>query len=199
MTRLAALLVALFTAASAAAQPVSSTVKFTWDANAPTEQVIGYLLTVDTQTVDVGPAVVATLTLPSGPHQATVQAYASNHIPSPPSMPLGFTVVAEPDPCAPPLGIHAPAIFLTSVTVTTGRPGSRSLLNFQLGGPDTVTLTAVQVDGLDQPPMAGSDLRAFGSMWFTQPATGSHTLGLRVLTSFGCALTRTLAAPLVVK
>lgn len=97
---------------------------------------------------------------------------------------------SQTDSCLPPLGTHAPAIFLTSITPTTGRPGSRSLLNFQLGGPDTVTLTAVQIDGLDQPPMAGTDLRAFGSMWFTHPSPGTHAIGLRIQTSFGCSLTR---------
>jgi hypothetical protein len=168
---------------------------FAWDANAPDPgHTLGYRLTVDTQTVDVGPAVTASLTLPAGPHQATVQAYWSDVQPpavGPPSAPpLTFTVAAGPDPCAPPLSAHAPAVFLTSVTPTTGRPGSRSLLNFQLGGPDTVTLTAVQVDGVDQTPMVGSDLRAFGSMWFTQPAAGTHTVGLRIVTSFGCGLTR---------
>jgi hypothetical protein len=175
-------------------QLLSSVVKFAWDANTPDPtHAIGYQLTVDNQVFDVGPAITAAVTLQSGPHQATVAAYFADvptPIPGPSSAPLTFTVAAGPDPCAPPLGAHAPAVFLTSITQTTGRPGSRSLLNYQLGGPDTVTVTAVQVDGVDQTPMFGGDLRAFGSMWFTQPASGTHTLGLRIQTSFGCGLTR---------
>lgn len=110
---------------------------------------------------------------------------------------LAFTAL-QTDPCLPPLGAHAPAIFPTSVTVTTGKPGSRSFLNYQLGGPDAVAEVAIQIDGADVVVGRGADLKAFSGLWFTQPSSGTHTVGVRVLTAFGCALVK-LAAPLTVK
>lgn len=112
---------------------------------------------------------------------------------------FAFTALGtQADPCATPLGAHAPAVFLTSVTVTTGRPGSRSFLSFQLAGPDPFVETAVQVDGVDATVSTATDARAYGSQWFTQPPTGTHRLGLRVRTAFGCTLVR-VGPTLVVK
>jgi hypothetical protein len=175
-----------------------SPVTFAWDANPVSDNVLGYRLVVDATISDVGNVLTTTQTLAAGPHVAALLAYNAIAV-STPSAALPFTVPGQTaDPCLPPLGAHAPAIFPTSATLTTGRPGSRSFLNYQLGGPDPVVEVAVQVDGADAAVGKGTDLKAFSGMWFTQPATGTHTLGVRVLTAFGCALVRQ-AAPLVVK
>jgi len=195
--KLVLMLAILLLATSASAQtPVTAT----WNAN-PEPDIAGYRLIIDSTIYEVGNVTTfVTPTLPAGPHQAALIAYNHDNVASVPSSPpVLFTVVGQTaDPCLPPLGAHAPAIFPTSATLTTGRPGSRSFLNYQLGGPDPVVEVAVQIDSTDAAVGKGSDLKAFSGMWFTQPATGTHTLGVRVLTAFGCALVRS-AAPLVVK
>jgi hypothetical protein len=189
-------------ASVASAQPiVANPVVFTWDANAASDQVVGYRVIVDNSITDVGNVTSFSGAFPAGTHTAAVLAYNATGVSKPSSPPLAFTVQAQAgDPaCLPPLGAHAPAIFPTSPTLTTGKPGSRSFLNYQLGGPDTVVEVAVQIDGVDAVVGKGTDLAAFSGMWFTQPAAGSHTLGVRVLTSFGCTLTKQTSSPLVVK
>lgn len=173
-----------------------------WDPNPASDNVTGYHLIVDNTIYDVG--WVTTYTIPviaPGVHVAAVTATNADGITSPPSTPpVTFTIGQPPDPCAPPLGSHAPAIFPTSPTFTGSKSvGSQAFLNYQLGGPDPVVEIAVQIDGEDVIAGKGADLGAFSGMWFTMPALGTHTLGLRVLTSFGCRLIRNTSAPLVVK
>jgi hypothetical protein len=190
-----ALLIAALLVAPVQAQKV---VSFVWDANPATDAVLGYRFVADNTISDVGNVTTFSGTFQPGDHVASVLAYNALGV-SPPSASVAFTIGAQNDPCAPPLGIHAPAIFPTSPTFTTGRPGSRSFLNYQLGGPDKVVEVAVQIDGADAVVGKGSDLAAFSGMWFVQPAVGSHSLGVRVLTDFDCALTRQTSRPLVVK
>lgn len=183
------------------------TVTATWDPN-PEANIGGYRLIIDSSITDVGNVTIfQTGIIPAGNHVAALLAYTTDQPPlvSPPSDPVHFTVAAVQDPCAPPLGAHAPAIFPTSPTITTGRPGSPSFMNYLLGGPDAVVEIAVQVDNADvvvapgpgEP--RGANLKAFSGMWFTTPPAGSHVVGIRVVTAFGCALTRTAAQPFVVK
>jgi hypothetical protein len=195
-----ALLIALAVLRLSSVVSAQGPVTAIWNANSEPD-IAGYRLIIDSSITDVGNVTTFTTpTLPAGPHVAALMAYNTAGQVSPPSSPpVNFTVVGQTaDPCLPPLGAHAPAIFPTSATLTTGRPGSRSFLNYQLGGPDAVVEVAVQIDGADAAVGKGTDLKAFSGMWFTQPATGTHALGVRVLTAFGCALTRQ-AAPLVVK
>lgn len=107
---------------------------------------------------------------------------------------------AQNDPaCLAPLGVHAPAVFPTTVTLTTGKTGSPAFQNFLVTAPDPVIEIALQIDGKDQLPTGtGTDLRAFSALRFTMPLPGTHTMGVRVVTAFGCTLTKT-AAPLIVK
>lgn len=202
MKRLLSLLVVLAWSASAFAQTAATNpVTFAWDANPVAEHVIGYRLVTDQTIHDVGSATTFTDTFQAGTHIAAVLAYTADGTASKTSAPVAFVIAPQTttDPaCLPPLGAHAPAIFPTSATVTTGKPGSRSFLNYQLGGPDAVTEVAIQLDGADVVVGRGADVKAFSGMWFTQPAVGSHTVAVRVLTAFGCALVRQ-AAPLVVK
>ncbi len=190
-----AILIAFLLVAPVSAQKV---VSFAWDANPATDAVQGYRFVVDSTISDVGNVTTFSGTFQPGDHVASVLAYNALGV-SPPSVPVSFTIAPQTDPCAPPLGAHAPAIFPTSPSLTTGRPGSRSFLNYQLGGPDKVVEVAVQIDGSDSVVGKGTDLAAFSGMWFTQPSVGSHTLGVRVLTDFGCSLIRKTSLPLVVK
>lgn len=162
-------------------------VTFAWNANPPEDAVLGYRLVIDQTISDVGDVLTYAAPVAPGTHQAALLAYSATAISAPSPV---ITFVAGQDPCGPPLGSHAPAVFLTSVTVTTGRPGSRSFLSFQLAGPDPFIETAVQVDGADASVATAVDARNYGSQWFTQPAVGTHTVGLRIKTSFGCELTR---------
>jgi hypothetical protein len=190
------LLIALLLVAPVEAQ---SAITATWTPNAETD-IAGYHLIIDSTVYAVGN--VTTYVVPSvaaGTHVAALTATNLAGLTSPPSVPVSFTIAAQSDPCLPPLGAHAPAIFPTSATLTTGKPGSRSFLNYQLGGPDKVVEVAVQIDGADAVIGKGTDLAAFSGMWFVQPAVGSHALGVRVLTDFGCALIRKTSLPLVVK
>jgi hypothetical protein len=195
-----ALLIVLLLVAPVEAQKV---VNFAWDANPATDAVQGYRFVVDSTISDVGNVTTFSGTFQPGDHIASVLAYNALGV-SPPSVPVSFTIAPQTDPCTPPLGAHAPAIFPTSPQFTGSKgPGSRAFLNYQLGGPDRVTEVAIQVDGADSSVGRATgptdDLKAFSGMWFTQPSVGSHTLGVRVLTSFGCSLVRQTSLPLVVK
>lgn len=189
------LLIALLLVAPVEAQ---SAITATWDANPASDSVQGYRLLIDSTIIDVGNVLSTTQQVAAGAHVAALLAYNSFGA-GPISASVPFTIGAQTDPCTPPLGTHAPAIFPTSPTFTTGRPGSRSFLNYQLGGPDKVVEVAVQIDGSDAAVGRGEDLKAFSGMWFVQPAMGSHVLGVRVLTDFGCTLIRKTSLPLVVK
>jgi hypothetical protein len=185
--------------------PVSaqSAVTFAWDANPASDNVQGYRLVLDSTISDVGNVTNVTQTVPAGAHVVALLAYNATGV-SAPSDTLPFTIAPQVDPCTPPLGAHAPAIFPTSPQFTGSKgPGSRAFLNYQLGGPDRVTEVAIQVDGADSSVGRATgptdDLKAFSGMWFTQPSVGSHTLGVRVLTAFGCSLVRQTSLPLVVK
>lgn len=113
---------------------------------------------------------------------------------------LGGFVQPVDNACVAPLGAHAPAVFITHVSPTTSNPGSRTRIDFQMASPDKVTNVAASIDGKDDPTSAvvGTDLANIGSVWFTQPASGTHTLGVHVTNSFGCELTRT-TDPIIVK
>lgn len=134
-----------------------------------------------------------------GPHRLELAALVAG-VESIERAAVAFTATAIADPCAVPFGAHAPAIFVTNLAPTTGRPGSRSAISFQLAAPDPVIELAVRIDDVEQLPIVRAgpgDLRSVGSLWFTQPAAGTHTIAVRVLTAFGCTLTRA-GAPLVV-
>lgn len=194
--------ISLLAAPAVAQQVVPNPVTLAWDQN-PEPDVIGYRVVVDQTIHDVGGARTFTSTYPAGTHVAAVLAYNAT-LPSPLSTPIAFVIAGQaPDPCSPPLGAHAPAIFPTSPTLTTGKQGSRSFLNYQLGGPDRVVEVAIQIDGVDTTVGRATgptdDLKDFSGRWFVMPAVGSHTLGVRVLTAFGCALVRNTSTPLTVK
>jgi len=189
-------------ASSAAAQgPVTAT----WNTN-PETDIAGYRIVVDSTIYDVGNVTTFTTpTLPAGPHTAVVMAYNHNNEVSPTSTPpVPFTVPGQAtDPCTDPVSGHMPAVFPTSVTVTTGKPGSPSSLNYKLASPDPIVEVAVVVDGQDAVVRRvndpSEDLTPFTGLWFTQPGTGTHTVAIRIKTSFGCAVTKATFSPLVVK
>lgn len=134
-----------------------------------------------------------------GAHQLAISALVGNVESA--KLKIPFTTVApQNDPgCIAPFGIHAPAVFPTSLQTTTGKTGSPAFQNFLVTAPDPVVEIALVIDGKDQLPIgAGTDLRAFTGLKFAMPLPGTHTMGVRVLTAFGCNLLKQ-AAPLVVK
>lgn len=164
-----------------------------WDAY-PSPDAVTLRLYLDGEPYSTLPGAATTeaVKLPTiGAHELAISAVAlTDGRESVPKTIFAFATVQAVDPCAPPLGAHAPAVFPTSPTVTTGKPGSRSFMNYQLGGPDAVTEVGLLVDGVEVATGTGTDLKAFSGIWFTQPAAGSHMTSVRVKTAFGCVLVR---------
>lgn len=128
--------------------------------------------------------------------KATTPVNSTN--PTPPTSP-NPSVITDNE-CAVPLGAHAVAVFPSSrVQSAAGQPGSLTLQNFSVGGPDPVVEINILIDDVEQPnPLTGPNLSRIGSMYFIQPAVGSHTVKVRVKNLHGCQLIRS-ALPLVVK
>ncbi len=164
----------------------------------PTATFTVYVDDAKLTTAPAGATSVPITLLSPGAHLLSVTATNTQGIEGAPGT-LAVSSVAGSDPaCVAPLGAHAPAIFVTGLGPTTGRAGSKSFLSFQLAAPDPIVELAIVIDSLDSLPIArGTDLRPVGSLWFTQPIAGTHTLGVRVVTAFGCVLARQ-AVPLVV-
>jgi hypothetical protein len=147
----------------------------------------------------VGPHIIGISALDSSTNlestKTTVPVNSTN--PTPPNPPL--PPVITDNECAAPLGAHAVAVFPSTRVITTGRPGSKTLQNFQVGGPDPIVEIAIRIDGVEQTPTArGNDLSTTGSLYFTQPAVGSHLIEVRALNLHGCQVVRS-AGTLVVK
>lgn len=194
MTRLAALLVALLTAASAAAQPVSSTIKFAWDANPSADHVAGYRLVVDGTPTDVGLVTTTALTLPSGPHQATVVAYWADGTPSPPSTPLVFTS-GQPDPCT-----SLPLTLVVSGYTPTVTIGNEGTVTVKALGPSPVTLMEVLFDAQVVGSVSGQELRFLRAIGFGVPRTsGQYNLFVFAKDSRNCTALTTAPRPLAVQ
>jgi hypothetical protein len=181
---------------------INGALTLAWDPNPPSDNVTAYRVLIDQTLSDVGDVETFLLpdTLAPGQHAANVFAVNATAV-SPPSATLLFTVPGQaPDPCLPPFGVHAPALFPSTVLITSGRPGSLSNINYTVAGPDAITDVVVLIDDVDQPIQGhGTDLTPFTRMSFTQPAVGSHSIGLRITTSFGCVLIKHASAPLIVK
>jgi hypothetical protein len=79
-----------------------------------------------------------------------------------------------------------PSIFLTRVETTTGHPNSKTRISFQLATPDNITEVAVQLNDIDINLVSGSKLNDMGAIWFTQPALGSYTVGVRAKSLDNC-------------
>jgi len=110
----------------------------------------------------------------------------------------GAAPPASAGDCQPPLGRLAPSIFVTDWAATTGRPGSRARVNFQLASPNSpiVAIAVKLVSDADQSTLTSStlvggvDLTATAGLWFTTPLfNGKYRLTVYVKNAAGCELT----------
>lgn len=94
-------------------------------------------------------------------------------------------------------------MFVTGFTETTKKAGSQMLINYQLASPKNIVRTQVKVDGQivkDSGPGATDvRLQAYGSMWFTAPAIGTHTAALIATDSDGCSKEAASPVPLRIR
>lgn len=93
-------------------------------------------------------------------------------------------------------------MFVTGFTATTGRPGSQMLVNYQLASLTPIVRTQVKVDGqIVQDSGLGQNVRlqAYGSMWFTAPASGTHAVSVVATNAAGCATEAASRVPLRIK
>lgn len=133
----------------------------------------------------------------SGLESSKTTAPINSTNPIPPTSPN--PPVITDNECAVPLGAHAVAVFPSTRVISTGVPGSLTLQNFSVGGPDPIVEINILIDDVEQPnPLSGPNLSRIGSMYFVQPATGSHTVKVRAKNLHGCQLIRS-ALPLTVK
>lgn len=119
---------------------------------------------------------------PSTPFTAVVPLVPSAPVVIPAS---SLPVTTPPDPlqCVPPLGPQALAMFITDWSATTGRPGSRAHVDFQITSLSAITKLRARLNGADVAAAAGNDV---GSLWFTTPASGTYALTVYAENAYGC-------------
>jgi hypothetical protein len=92
-----------------------------------------------------------------------------------------------------------PTVFVTRWEHTTGRPGSRFRINFQLGGSSPITEIQGRINGQTLATVTGTDLRETGGIWLTAPATGTFPVSVWVKAANGCTKEAAALVNLVVK
>jgi hypothetical protein len=132
-----------------------------------------------------------------------------------PVLPLSVTHLAvracNPDGCSPLsnavqlvaqttcLITDLPTVFVTRWEHTTGRPGSRFRINFQLGGSSPITEIQGRISGQTMATVTGTDLRETGGIWLTAPAAGTFPISVWVKAANGCTKEASALVNLVVK
>lgn len=184
-------------------QTVSSPVKFLWDANPASDNVMGYRLIVDSTIFDVGNVLTYMDALPQATHQAALLAYSASGV-SPPSTTIFFAVsgtVQPPDPCQ----VGGPLTLAVSNYTNSVDIGQEGEVRYKASGPSPVTLVQVslvangvtQVIGEIKGP--GIDLRFVRAIGFAVPRVpNTYNLFVTVSDQRGCNATTTMARPLVV-
>lgn len=94
--------------------------------------------------------------------------------------------------CTPPLGDRVVNVFLNKYHKTTGNPGSRSWVEFQLASPNSpIMQTVVRLNG--QPAAHGTmtardgDISQLAGSWFDLPtAAGDYALTVEATNQYGC-------------
>lgn len=111
-------------------------------------------------------------------------------VPLQPSIPIIIPAPSSPPPtppdpalCVPPLGSQSIAMFITAWSATTGKPGSRSHVDFQIASVSAITKLTARLGGVDVASGAGSDV---GSLWFTTPTSGTYALTVYAENAYGC-------------
>lgn len=158
-----------------------------------------------------------TVNLGVPPH--TVGATVLTYITPMPSVPAGSTLavracdvsgcsgpsntltIGSPPPPPPPCTTlsELPSVFVTRWEHTTGLPGSRFRLNFQLGGPVPITDVEARIAGVAGASLSGTDLREAGGIWLTTPVSGRYPVSVWVRGSNGCTKEAAALVDLVVK
>jgi hypothetical protein len=85
-----------------------------------------------------------------------------------------------------PLCTDIPSVFITRWEMTTGKPGSRMRVNYQLASISPIVEVLAKVDGAMVAVSRGTDLRDTAGLWFVTPPAGIHTLQVFVKNSAGC-------------
>ncbi len=114
------------------------------------------------------------------------------------------TAVPAPDPCLPPFGPEVANVFVTGWQATSGMPGSKMRVNYQLASKSPIVEVAALLTGgaLTKSVVAktaGTDLTSDAGVWFVTPTAGSYQLTVSVKNAFGCTREAVSAQPVVVK
>lgn len=184
----------LATSAGLSAQTtVSNPVSFTWNANAPSDNVTGYRFILDSTITDVGNVVIFTApTLTPGPHTASVLAYSGAAV-SPPSAPLTFTIAGQTDPC---IGL---SVVVTSYT-TPLKGGVEGQVVAKVLAPAPVLQIQVKLDAQVIGEINGTELRFVRAIGFGTPRIpGTYNLFVTAADNRGCHTSTTAARPLVIQ
>lgn len=113
------------------------------------------------------------------------------------SVTVGAIEPPPPDPCA--TLTNLPSVFVTRWEHTTGMPGSRFRLNFQLSSASPITNVEARIAGKTAATITGADLRESGGIWLTTPASGSYQVSIWAKNSTGCTREAAALVNLVVK
>lgn len=102
--------------------------------------------------------------------------------------------VPPPDPRCDVLGDRHVGVFVTDWMATTGQPGSKGRVNFQLSSPNspiTQVWAHLGSESLGQ-VVTGTDVTAISGIWFTVPTTsGSYALTVDASNAYGCRTVQT--------
>jgi hypothetical protein len=98
-----------------------------------------------------------------------------------------------------PVCVDVPSVFITRWTMTSGKPGSRMRIDYQLASSSPIVQIQAKVAGVVVAVVGGTDLRDSGGIWFTTPASGRYVLALEVKNAAGCVKEAVSLVDLVVK
>ncbi len=101
--------------------------------------------------------------------------------------------------CAVPLGPESVSVVVTGWKATSGKPGSRMRVDYQLSSHTPITGIDVLLNGDAVKQQVGDNLTDSGGMWFVAPDSGTYMLTLRAVNAFGCERVATALFPVVVK
>jgi hypothetical protein len=110
------------------------------------------------------------------------------------SLALPFTMEQPAPVCA-----DMPSVFVTRWAMTSGKPGSRMRIDYQLASVSPIIQIRAKVAGTVVAVVTGTDLRDSGGIWFTTPASGRYTLALEATNAAGCVKESLALVDLVVK
>lgn len=163
-----------------------NTVTLAWDPVSD-PALVGYRIAYGTtpgtypNQVDVGNVTTFKLpALPDGTYHFVVLAYGTDERQDSPFSNAVSTTLG-PVPCP-----VLPSVFVTRWEHTTGIPGSRMRVNYQLASAVPIVEVQARLVGKTVATIKGEDLRDSAGIWFTTPASGRYALSVWVKDSNGC-------------